>query len=157
MRVVMLEDAELKPAELLASPYQIQDVPVPEPGEGEVLVRMAHAGINVMDVGTRKGMFANSQTYPVHLPTTIGMEGAGLVERVGAGGIGVAPGDGVAYNHARRLKTLRGLTTVEFIHQTWTKDPQRFRIDPLHLTRDHTHQSTRYVAMPHPFLRIKPF
>jgi len=39
-----------------------------------------------------------------------------------------------AYNHARRLKTLRGLTPAEFIHQTWTREPKRFRIDPLHLT-----------------------
>lgn len=39
-----------------------------------------------------------------------------------------------AYNHARRLKTLRGLTPAEFIHQIWTKEPERFRIDPLHLT-----------------------
>lgn len=39
-----------------------------------------------------------------------------------------------AYNHARRLKTLRGLTPAEFIHQAWTKEPQRFRVNPLHLT-----------------------
>jgi len=39
-----------------------------------------------------------------------------------------------AYNHARRLKTLRGLTPHEFIHQTWTKEPDRFRINPSHLT-----------------------
>jgi len=39
-----------------------------------------------------------------------------------------------AYNHARRLKTLNGLTPVEFIHQTWTKEPQRFTIDSSHLT-----------------------
>ena len=31
-----------------------------------------------------------------------------------------------AYNHARRLKTLRGLTPYEFIHQAWAKDPDRF-------------------------------
>ncbi len=76
---------------------RLQDIPMPEPGTGEVLVRMAHAGINVMDVGTRKGAFANSQTYPVRLPTTIGMEGAGTVERVGAGVAGFRPGDRVAY------------------------------------------------------------
>ncbi len=76
---------------------QLQDIPVPEPGEGEVLVRMASAGVNVMDVGTRKGGFANSQTYSVRLPTTIGMEGAGIVERVGARVSGFAPGDRVAY------------------------------------------------------------
>ena len=39
-----------------------------------------------------------------------------------------------AYNHARRLKTLRGLTHYEFIHHTWTKEPERFRLDPSHLT-----------------------
>ncbi|MFB0493667.1 transposase InsO family protein [Methylobacterium sp. OAE515] len=38
-----------------------------------------------------------------------------------------------AYNHARRLKTLRGLTPAEFILNAWTKEPDRFRIDPSHL------------------------
>jgi hypothetical protein len=37
-----------------------------------------------------------------------------------------------AYNHARRLKTLRGLTPNEFICQTWAKEPGRFRLNPLH-------------------------
>jgi transposase InsO family protein len=37
-----------------------------------------------------------------------------------------------AYNFGRRLKTLRGLTPYEFICKTWTKEPQRFRLDPLH-------------------------
>ena len=38
-----------------------------------------------------------------------------------------------AYNYGRRLKTLRGLTPYEFICQTWTKEPERFRFDPSHL------------------------
>src|SRR5918993_222976 len=37
-----------------------------------------------------------------------------------------------AYNHPRRLKTLRGLTPYEFIHQAWTREPERFRLDPSH-------------------------
>lgn len=37
-----------------------------------------------------------------------------------------------AYNHARRLKTLRGLTPYEFICQAWTKEPERFRVHPSH-------------------------
>jgi hypothetical protein len=37
-----------------------------------------------------------------------------------------------AYNHARRLKTLPGLNPYEFICQTWTKEPDRFRLDPSH-------------------------
>ncbi len=37
-----------------------------------------------------------------------------------------------AYNHARRLKTLRGLTPYEFICQIWTQQPDRFRLNPSH-------------------------
>jgi transposase InsO family protein len=39
-----------------------------------------------------------------------------------------------AYNYARRLKTLRGLTPYEFICKTWTDQPNRFRFNPIHLT-----------------------
>jgi len=37
-----------------------------------------------------------------------------------------------AYNYGRRLKTLKGLTPYEYICKTWTKDPARFKIDPIH-------------------------
>ena len=37
-----------------------------------------------------------------------------------------------AYNHARRLKTLRGLTPDEFVCQVWTKQPERFSLNPSH-------------------------
>ena len=37
-----------------------------------------------------------------------------------------------AYNFARRLKTLRGLTPYEFVCQTWEKEPSRFTQNPLH-------------------------
>ena len=36
-----------------------------------------------------------------------------------------------AYNFARRLKTLKGLTPYEFICKTWTSQPQRFKLNPL--------------------------
>jgi hypothetical protein len=36
-----------------------------------------------------------------------------------------------AYNFARRLKTLKGLTPYEFICKAWTLQPQRFTISPL--------------------------
>jgi IS30 family transposase len=35
-----------------------------------------------------------------------------------------------AYNHGRRLKTLRGLTPYEYLGRIWTEDPGRFKIDP---------------------------
>jgi len=37
-----------------------------------------------------------------------------------------------AYNFARRLKTLSGLTPYEFICKIWTSEPKRFRLDPSH-------------------------
>jgi hypothetical protein len=37
-----------------------------------------------------------------------------------------------AYHHARRLKTLRGLTPYAFIGKTWTEQPARFTADPTH-------------------------
>ena len=39
-----------------------------------------------------------------------------------------------AYNFARRLKTLAGLTPYEHICKAWTVEPERFRYDPAHLT-----------------------
>ena len=37
-----------------------------------------------------------------------------------------------AYNYARRLKTLKGLTPYEYICKIWTKEPKRFTINPIH-------------------------
>jgi transposase InsO family protein len=37
-----------------------------------------------------------------------------------------------AYNFARRLKTLKGLTPYEYVCKLWTKEPQRFTLNPLH-------------------------
>ena len=37
-----------------------------------------------------------------------------------------------AYNYARRLKTLNGLTPYEYISKIWTKEPERFTFDPIH-------------------------
>jgi transposase InsO family protein len=38
-----------------------------------------------------------------------------------------------AYNYARRLRTLNGLTPYEHVLHIWTKEPERFRLDPSHL------------------------
>ena len=37
-----------------------------------------------------------------------------------------------AYNFARRLKTLKGLTPFEYICKIWTTEPERFKLDPIH-------------------------
>ncbi|HEV7803150.1 MAG TPA: quinone oxidoreductase, partial [Burkholderiales bacterium] len=74
-----------------------RELTVPHPEAGEVLIRLAWSGINFMDVHTRQGKYATSRTYPVRLPTTLGMEGAGMIEAVGPGVDDLRPGDRVAY------------------------------------------------------------
>ena len=37
-----------------------------------------------------------------------------------------------AYNFAKRLKSLKGLTSFEYIFKCWTDDEKRFRLDPTH-------------------------
>ena len=67
-------------------------VDVPAPGPGEAVVRQTAAGLNFIDVYFRTGL------YPApSFPATIGNEGAGVVEAVGAGVTEVAAGDRVAY------------------------------------------------------------
>lgn len=73
------------------------DHPKPVAAPGHVLVKVAYAGINFMDVHTRQGKYATSSTYPVRLPCTLGMEGAGEIVAVGAGVAHLAPGDRVAW------------------------------------------------------------
>lgn len=73
------------------------DLPVPQPGAGQLLVKMHHAGINFMDIHTRQGKYAKSRSYPVRLPCTLGMEGAGEVVALGEGVGGHRVGDRVAW------------------------------------------------------------
>ncbi|UFN49681.1 quinone oxidoreductase [Roseomonas sp. OT10] len=74
-----------------------RDLPVPSPGPGEVLIRLACSGINFMDIHTRQGKYAGSRTYPQTLPTTLGIEGAGTVAAIGDGVREFRAGDRVAY------------------------------------------------------------
>ena len=40
----------------------------------------------------------------------------------------------IAYNYARRLKTLKGLNALRIHLQWWTSQPERFKLNPLHHT-----------------------
>src|SRR5437868_9857026 len=68
-----------------------EDVEVGEPQDGQVKVRQEAAGLNFIDVYHRKGL------YPQQFPFTPGVEGAGVVETVGADVDNVKRGDRVAY------------------------------------------------------------
>ncbi|MGI4858716.1 MAG: quinone oxidoreductase family protein [Janthinobacterium lividum] len=73
------------------------EIEVPKPGPGEALVRVVAAGINFMDVHTRQGKYRDSRTYPVRIPCTLGMEGAGEVVALGQGVTSCRVGDRVAW------------------------------------------------------------
>jgi NADPH2:quinone reductase len=70
-----------------------EEVPLEQPGPGQVLVRNTAIGLNFIDTYHRSGL------YPVPLPATLGMEGAGIIEALGAHATGFKVGDRVAYAH----------------------------------------------------------
>jgi len=69
------------------------DVPVPEPGEGQVLIKTAGFGINPYDWKLREGIFKDAM--PVKFPVTVGNEFSGTIERLGLGVSGLRVGDEV--------------------------------------------------------------
>lgn len=70
---------------------QYEEVPTPTPDAGQVLVKLAAAGLNYIDVYQRAGL------SPQQLPYTPGLEGSGEVAAVGPGVTDVQIGDRVAY------------------------------------------------------------
>jgi NADPH2:quinone reductase len=71
------------------------DLPKPQPGPGQALVKIAAAGVNFIDVYYRIGL------YPATPPVVLGNEGAGTVEAVGPDVTNLRPGDRVAYAMSR--------------------------------------------------------
>ncbi|MCW5236930.1 quinone oxidoreductase family protein [Verminephrobacter eiseniae] len=74
-------------------PEELQwvDLPVGDPGPGEIRIRHHAIGLNFIDVYHRTGL------YPLNMPATIGMEAAGVVEAVGEGVTHLQAGDRAAY------------------------------------------------------------
>lgn len=67
------------------------DLPDPEPGPRQLLVRVAAAGVNFIDTYKRSGL------YPMPFPHVVGAEGTGTVVALGADATGFAVGDRVAW------------------------------------------------------------
>lgn len=74
----------------------ILEFPEPVPGPGEVLVEIAAAGVNFMDIGVRNGM----AWHEMPLPRALGVEGAGRVLALGEGVTDLAVGQRVAWVYA---------------------------------------------------------
>jgi NADPH2:quinone reductase len=69
---------------------QLTELPIPEPGPGQVLIRIEAVGVNFIELYFRKG------TYKATLPFVPGSEAAGTVEKLGPGVTGFEEGDAVA-------------------------------------------------------------
>ncbi len=70
---------------------KLVDIPVGDPGPGQIRIRHHACGLNFIDVYQRTGLYQNP------LPLTLGMEGAGVVEAVGDGVTHLKVGDRAAY------------------------------------------------------------
>lgn len=70
----------------------VADRPMPEPGPGEVRVRVVVSGVNPTDWKARQGGVGGEELAEAHVPN---QDGAGYVDAVGVGVAGLAPGDRV--------------------------------------------------------------
>ena len=70
---------------------ELKDVNLSDPKSGEVLIKQVAIGLNYIDTYHRSGL------YPVPLPSGIGLEGSGIIEKVGSDCNGFREGDKVAY------------------------------------------------------------
>jgi NADPH2:quinone reductase len=91
-----------------SSVLNLVDLPDPEPGPGEVVVRLVRAGVNPTDWKFRAGMMPKN-----HDQVSPGQDGAGTIEALGAGVEGLAVGDRVwlrLAQHGRAVGTAAELT-----------------------------------------------
>ncbi len=74
---------------------EYEEIDLPAPGYGEVLLQQSAIGLNYADIYQREG--GHGPHDGVALPLVLGTQGAGLVEAVGSGTTGLSPGDRVGY------------------------------------------------------------
>ena len=86
---------------------EVGEVPRPEPGEAQVLVRVEAVGVNFIEVYQRTGL------YPVPLPATPGTEAAGVVAALGPGVTGFRVGDRVASTNMMGAYAEYGLVAAD--------------------------------------------
>jgi NADPH:quinone reductase len=125
--------------------FEKRPIPVPIPGPGQAVVRHSAIGLNFLDVYHRSGLYP----WQVERDLVPGSEAAGVVEALGPGVEGLAPGDHVAYtlplnayatvrtlpadrlvklpagisDEAAASLMLKGLTAQYLIHSTFRVEP----------------------------------
>lgn len=78
--------------------FAIDDIPIPEPAAGEILIKIEASAINPFDLMVRRGDMA--QFIPLELPAVLGGDAAGVVAGVGSGVSGFSIGDRVIADFA---------------------------------------------------------
>lgn len=91
-----------------------EDAPDPEPGESQVLVRVAAASINPIDWKMRSG--AAKERFPVEFPAILGRDVLGTVRSVGAKVKGFAPGDKVMALAWKTYAELCVVNVADLVH-----------------------------------------
>lgn len=128
MRAVLLH--EHGPAENL---QVVDDFPVPEPGPGEVRVRIIAAALNYLDIWVRNGWPGIRLAYP-HIP---GADGSGVVDALGEGVSGWQTGDRVAID-----------PTIEWGGQPVREDPAK-KLPRFQLLGEHVRgTNAEYICVP---------
>jgi NADPH:quinone reductase-like Zn-dependent oxidoreductase len=90
---------------------QLSDLPVPEPGEGQVLIRVMAAALNGIDNGIADGMMAEMIEHAY--PLVLGRDAAGVVEEAGPGIEEIFVGDEV-FGHALLTPPVQAGTLAEY-------------------------------------------
>ena len=80
----------------IGAPPTIVDIPRPDPGPGQVRLKVTAGGVCHSDQFVMSLTREQYEVYGFGLPLTLGHEGAGIVDEVGTGVVGVQPGDPVA-------------------------------------------------------------
>ncbi|MGA1195375.1 MAG: quinone oxidoreductase family protein [Candidatus Latescibacterota bacterium] len=69
----------------------LEDIDTPSPGDGQIRIKVEAAGLNFIDTYHRTGL------YPLNLPLTLGLEGAGVIDAIGTNVSQLSVGDRVAW------------------------------------------------------------
>lgn len=93
---------------------RLEELPLDEPGEGEVRLKVEAIGLNNADMLFRRGQYVADPDFP----SRIGIEAAGVVDAVGPGVRGIAVGD--------RVGTVPHLPSDE--HGNWTSEPAKYGV-----------------------------
>ena len=125
---------------------QIEEIPDPQPGPGQVVVRVHAVGINPVETYIRSGIYPKPPT-----PFTLGNDGAGVIDAVGPEVDGVSIGDRVYYRHTFHPDNRD--PKLQELQERVSHDPTPVPTLALHGTKDRPGRLEAFEAMDHLFIQ----